>query len=236
MKSDYRPPDPFEDRLLHELKQFVATQPAPRIAAASSTRTNRLSRPGYRMALAGTTVAAIAGAAVVVGHDPTTPAYAFESQPNGSVTVEINSLRDAAGLESKFRAQGISAVVRYLPAGKACRQQHPELEGADGPAGGEFSTHVERAGAGKKTHSQSGEKTLSQSGRPGGEHPSLGALVLQRAGDSAKFTIPADSVPAGNTLVIEGSKGTGTNSLSIAVQSAPVAPCELIDAPLPPKI
>ena len=39
---------------------------------------------------------------------------------DGSVTVTINGLRDADGLERALRDEGVRAVVDYLPAGATC--------------------------------------------------------------------------------------------------------------------
>jgi hypothetical protein len=108
-------PTTFEDRLLDELRTVVAARPAPEAVSAAPPR--RL-----RLALATGAVAATAvGVVVISGGDSAAPAYAVEQQPDGSVTVEIRSLRDAAGLQEKLRAAGIPAVVDYTPAGKMCR-------------------------------------------------------------------------------------------------------------------
>jgi hypothetical protein len=61
------------------------------------------------------------------------PAYAND---DGTVTVEISSLNDAAWLERKLREAGISAVVQYLPPGKACKQPWPTATPAAHPAKG----------------------------------------------------------------------------------------------------
>jgi hypothetical protein len=122
MMSDFNSNERFEDRLLFELKQHVASQPAPAMASQSGARNRPFARPVYRVALAGATIVAIAGVAVAVGRDPVSPAYAVESQSDGAVTVEISSLQDAAGLQSQLRAQGINAVVDFVPAGKTCQK------------------------------------------------------------------------------------------------------------------
>jgi hypothetical protein len=119
MMSEFNPNDRFEDRLLAELKQHVAVQPNP-VFTAEAQRASVLTRPRYRVAIAGATVIAIAGVAIAVGHDPASSAYAVDSQSDGDVGVSISSLEDAAGLQAQLRAQGISAVVNYTPAGKTC--------------------------------------------------------------------------------------------------------------------
>jgi len=95
-----------------------------------------VARNVVRLGLAGAGVAVAAATAVLLsGGDPTTPAYAVEARADGTVTVEIHSLRDADGLERKLRAAGVPAVVDYLPEGKTCaagRYRAP----APGPASG----------------------------------------------------------------------------------------------------
>jgi hypothetical protein len=106
-------PTTFEDRLLDELRTVVAARPAP----AAGPQPRRLRLVLATGAIAATTV----GVIVLSGGDSAAPAYAVERQPDGSVTVEIRSLRDASGLQEKLRAAGIPAVVDYTPIGKMCR-------------------------------------------------------------------------------------------------------------------
>jgi hypothetical protein len=67
-------------------------------------------------------LAAAATVGVIVLSASTQAAYAVTKNADGTVTVEIDSLTDAAGLQSKLQAAGVNAVVQYLPVGKACRQ------------------------------------------------------------------------------------------------------------------
>jgi hypothetical protein len=113
----------FEERLLDELRNVVADEPKP----------ERPLRQPRRLVLAGglaglTAVAAVAGVLLLTGG--ASPAYAVNKNDDGTVTVEIGSLRDAAGLERKLREAGIRAVVQYLPPGKACKQPWPETSTA----------------------------------------------------------------------------------------------------------
>jgi hypothetical protein len=106
----------FEERLLVELRSLVEAEPVDR------GQPRRL-RP--RLALAGGAAAALAAAAVagVFFFSAGTPAaYAVTRNADGTVTVEIDSLTDAAGLQAKLQAAGVNAVVEYLPAGKMCQQ------------------------------------------------------------------------------------------------------------------
>jgi hypothetical protein len=122
-------PTTFEDRLLTELRAVVAARPTPEAVTFPPARRARRTR----LALAAGAVAAtVAGVFVATGGDSAAPAYAVERQSDGSVTVEINSLRDAAGLQEKLRAAGIRAVVDYTPEGKACREPRGR-RGSGGP-------------------------------------------------------------------------------------------------------
>jgi hypothetical protein len=109
----------FEERLLAQLRAIVAEAPAAR------SRKRPKSLPPGRLALAGGVagvLAVAATAAVLLLPAGATAAYAVTRNTDGTVTVEINSLRDAAGLQAKLREAGVNAIVEYLPAGKACKQ------------------------------------------------------------------------------------------------------------------
>lgn len=116
-------PTQFEDRLLAELRQVVATRPEP--AAVSPPR--RAPRPRLLAGAATATAAAAAVVAVAASGGGASPAYAVDRQADGSVTVTISSLRDADGLERKLRAAGVPAVVDYTPEGKMCRSPRGKL-------------------------------------------------------------------------------------------------------------
>jgi hypothetical protein len=128
----------FEDRLLSELRQVVAELPVPQVV--SPPRRHR-KRP---LLLAGTATAAAAGVALLfaIGSGGVAPAFAVDHQPNGDVTVTINQLSDARGLENQLRADGISAVVDYTPFGKACREPRGRPAAAANRAPGISSVRV----------------------------------------------------------------------------------------------
>jgi hypothetical protein len=123
-------PTKFEDRLLTELRAVVAARPAPEVVTAS-----RRSPRGRLVLATGAVAATAAGVLIATGGDTAAPAYAVEKQPNGNVTVEIHSLRDAAGLQEKLRAAGIPAVVDYTPVGKMCRAPRGRLAPSGHPFG-----------------------------------------------------------------------------------------------------
>jgi hypothetical protein len=115
----------FEERLLDELRSMVARPSSSSRRPLRQPRAWVTSVPRRRVALVGGVAAllgvvAAAGVPFVTGG--ATPAYAVSANDDGSVTVEINSLSDAAGLQNKLREAGINAVVQYLPPGKACKQ------------------------------------------------------------------------------------------------------------------
>jgi hypothetical protein len=126
MNADQPRRGDFEERLLHELRALLVAQPSsgpeplrrPRLWARAAHR------PRHRLALAGGVagLVAVAAAGVLFLTRGAAPAYAVNANDDGTVTVEINSLQDAAGLERKLRGAGIRAVVQYLPPGKTCKQ------------------------------------------------------------------------------------------------------------------
>jgi hypothetical protein len=140
----------FEERLLDELRSLMAAPPVDR------GQRIRLSR-GPRLALAGG-VAAVAAAAVVgvvALSAGTQAAYAVTRNADGTVTVEIDSLTDAAGLQAKLQEAGVNAVVEYLPEGKMCAQ--PWFTPA-GRVGGMQQSEVGRAGDGATRFTISGDR------------------------------------------------------------------------------
>ena len=100
----------FEDRLLEQLRNVVAAQPAP----AARPHRRRLAVTGV-----GAAAAASAGAVVaVVGTSERGRVRGPGPLPDGAVSVSIHSLSDAGGLQEKLRAAGVPAVVDYVPAGE----------------------------------------------------------------------------------------------------------------------
>jgi hypothetical protein len=68
-------------------------------------------------------LAVMAGLPLVDVGNGAAAAYAVTANEDGTVSVEINSLRDAEGLERRLREAGVPAVVQYLPPGKACSDE-----------------------------------------------------------------------------------------------------------------
>jgi hypothetical protein len=197
----------FEDRLLNELRSVVVANQTP---GERRRRSWAVSRSPRRLALAGAgaVLAAIAAVALVqLAGGGATPAYAVNKNDDGTVTVEISSLSDAAGLENKLRDAGIPAVVQYLPPGKACKQPWPTaIPPSDDHSG-------VTADAGKA--------------------PIKGGV--EHTPDHTRFTI-SRNLPADTTLVImtqvsESSELKVRNSIGITLAHGQVLPCEIVDAP-----
>jgi len=211
MSTDQRRRGGFEERLLEELRSLVVAQPSsgpgrpfrgPRAWVAS--------RPRRRLALGGGVAALLAvaaGAGVPFLSDGAAPAYAVSTNDDGTVTVEISSLSDAAGLESKLRDAGVRAVVQYLPAGKACKQPWFTLAS---PEGGRPS--------------------------PGGEHAIRGGVQHTEGHTRFTISknLPADQTLVIMTQVAGAggpSEAAGPTSIAVAFAKGDVKPCEVVDAP-----
>jgi hypothetical protein len=189
----------FEERLLRELRSLVAARPVDRGERRPLWRGRRVVLAG---GLAAVLAVAAAGAGVFFLSAGTQAAYAVTRNADGTVTVEIDSLSDAAGLEAKLGAAGVNAVVQYLPVGKACKQ--PWFTPAGARAGGGMqSSEVGRTGDGATRFTISGnlpaDATLvitTQTG-PGGEQ-ALGLAWARGAVPPCEVVdAPAGSGPLG---------------------------------------
>lgn len=197
----------FEDRLLDRLRLVVAANAAPPQPRARQPR-----RRHWPLAAAGLAAAGVAAAFVIVIPGGTQAAYAIDSQPDGTVTVQIASLSDAAGLQAALRDRGIPAIVDYSA---TCRSvPAPPAGGATRPdPGGESSSHVERAGApapGKNAMQVGARVQVSKDTNGTGE---------------VTFKIDPASIPAGENVYIT-TYSREMNALSIGTGSkAPTPPC-----------
>lgn len=191
----------FEDRLLHELRNVVAAE-----AAGEDRRRSRTWGGPRRLAVtaaAATLVAVAAVAAVELVSGGPAAAYAVNKNDDGTVTVEISSLTDAAGLQQKLRDAGINAVVQYLPPGKACKQPWPtSTPGTPSSPGG-----------------QSGAL------RGGVEHTG------DRTRFTISNDLPAGDTLVITTQVGGPSEATGPSAIGITLAHGEVQPCEVVDAP-----
>jgi hypothetical protein len=204
MSSDQRTRGGFEERLLNELRSMVATS----ATARSERPRTRIGAPSRRrLALAGglaALLAVAAGAGVPFLTGGASPAYAVTKNDDGTVTVEISSLGDAAGLERKLRDAGIRAVVQYLPPGKACKQPWPTATPGDhATKGGPEGTAIKGGVAHSEGHTRF---TISKN-------------------------LPADETLVIMTQVGGPSEATGPSSIGITLAHGEVLPCEIVDSP-----
>jgi hypothetical protein len=241
-------PTRFEDRLLGELNAIVERNPSPVTEPEPiKRRAARPARPARRLAFAGGMALALAAAAAVVlaTGDPDS-AYAVDQSTNGSISVEVHSLSDAAGLETKLRAAGLNATVNYNVDKKSCigpltrpgvevsgdkgdepksiQGQPNHVEGAVSAEGPKqitgHSSHIETAGGTVAGQAGPGKQSLSSAGTPpppGADGPGGGPVLIQQTADGAKFTIDPDSVPKDAALIIDANSDGGLQSLGVSI-------------------
>lgn len=89
---------------------------------------------------------ATAGVAVAVLLPSTAQAYAVRTNPDGTITVRIFEARDSEGLEAELRANGLNAVVDYVPKGKRCSPQPRSTSWVEGVRLASPMTEEEEAG------------------------------------------------------------------------------------------
>ncbi len=196
--------DTFEDRLLSQLQEVVRAQSPARPPGRPHRIRNR--------SVAGTAVAAAAATvATVLMTGGASPAYAIDDH-NGTVTVTIKSLSDAAGLQKALRDKGVPAYVDYTPAGKSCQQPRGQI--ADGQS--RVSGSAEKS-SGLATFSidtgslKPGESVVIESSSGTG-HASMGMQFIQGPVAACKL-VDAPAVPGpgpadGVTHTVTGG-GTG---------------------------
>jgi hypothetical protein len=122
----------FEEHLLAELKDVVATHTAEG-AVSGTSRPARKPRRGLVLTVA----AVMTAAAVAVVIDPallglsSSPAYAVQRDPDGSIRISVYDYRDPKGLQQRIEAFGVKAAVDYLPAGMTCQEPRADYVPAD---------------------------------------------------------------------------------------------------------
>lgn len=207
-------PDRFEDRLLAELRHVVAANPAP-AAAAGRPRTRQ------RFVLAGGGVAAATAAAVLVaaGGDRPTAAYAVSQRADGMVTVEITSLRDAAGLERALRAKGVPAEVDYSPTAACPDAGMP----APPPPGAAAEKHTVVRG-------ESAGPGLSSSGGPapaGAERHAMRGQIRIGPDGIATFGIdPGDLEPGQKVWITTSGPTASSVAMGVGAERPAAPPCK----------
>jgi hypothetical protein len=159
------------------------------------------------VAAAGLAAAGLATALAVAIAGGTQAADAIDSHPDGSVTVHLASLSDAAGLQAALRARGVPAIVDY----SATCTPVPYPPGSSGtrPAPGRPS-EVKQTPArspGRRGMHRGIRVEVSKAGGPGG----------------VTFTIDPSSIPAAKNVYITTYSGE-MNALSIRIGSKPPTP------------
>jgi hypothetical protein len=210
----------FEDRLLAQLQDVVAENPAP--AAAAPVRTRR--RPAARLAVAGAAAIAAAAAVTLVatgGDGQTAAAYDVAPRADGEVAVTIHSLSDAAGLQRSLRAAGVPAVVSYAgPSTCVAPDRAPaETRGEAGATtGGGPQPSLTERGTTERAAPAGAAKTInkSTSGRVGVGSGAVGQTT---------FTIDPGDIPDGEHVYITTAGGDDKAAVSVAIGDVPGTPC-----------
>ncbi|GAA3829399.1 hypothetical protein [Nocardioides panacisoli] len=201
------PLDGFENALLTELRQHVATR-AP--AAARPRLRRRLTAAGAAL---GAAVAVTAGG-LALRPDA---AFAVDPQANGDIVVTISSLKDADGLESALRAQGVDAEVDYsadLPPAPEPGDNGGTVTHSEQPGSGDTGGTLERHDAPKGTPAPAG---------PCGDAPPTAAerdqstVSVERSGDGVTFTLSKSFVDS-DTQVHITTSGEDDGAAGIMVQ------------------
>lgn len=183
----------FENSLLSELRTVVAEREPQRPLTA------RLRKPGVvalPVGALGAAAAAVVGFGALGG---ASAAYAVTTASNGDVQVTINSLSDAAGLQSQLRADGLNAYVDYTP--------------NTGSTGANSST----------TASSTATSAPGTDGTPG-QHPLLaesvsGAAIPANAQQSVNGSL---STPIPGTSLLPANVQFSENSTTIDIPAADV--------------
>jgi hypothetical protein len=230
-RATQEPMGGFEQRLLRELREVVAEGALPSEPAltykGSLALGGWINRRWLIPVAAGValTLAALVLLASPFGTSHNGGAWAVTRNDDGTVTVEIDSLRDAGGLQRELRQAGVPAEVQYLPPGKACAGETaaPGVHEGGGPGS-------RRA----RDHGQVGHDLL------GGRRA---VQIRTRADGGIEFTVEATAHPD-ETLVIRSqglspgqapaahpAAANGVAAISVTHVRGKVRPCTPIDSP-----
>lgn len=192
----------FERELLSELRAVVAERgalPEPRRPL-----------PRGRVALATVGGAGVLAAGLLVGPagvdgGDAPAAHAVVPNGDGTVTVTINRIEDAAGLERELAAHGVAADIEYLPPGVVCGGSVPRYE----------PDPMEDA------------LRLSITHEPRGRY----SLTLDPA-DLRGRTLVMEHTATQETTVEDGFEwNTSIIGITVGVAVGPVAACEQVEVP-----
>jgi hypothetical protein len=214
MNSTQRPLSGFEERLLTELRRVVVVERHV-LGVREPARPPRFGW-SRRVVMAGGVavvlgVASAAGVPLLVGGEGAPPAYAVTPNGDGTVTVEISSLRDADGLERELREAGVPAAVQYVPAGKACKER-TFTPAAASPGSGRMESSVSSTGGGAVRF------TIDTGAIVAGQ-----TLVIY----TQELRVPSDAPRDQST---GQPPAQGASSVAIAWAQGEVADCEVVDA------
>jgi hypothetical protein len=234
-------PTHFEEQLLSQLRAVVAERAEPSTAA----RPWRMPALRARLALSGAGAAVAAGVAVILlAGSGTAPqsAFAVDAHSNGTVTVHVRSLSDAAGLQQSLQTAGVPALVNYAPDTSLAPCPMPKGHVIDTK-----STFTTKGGSGAVSPGTvvsgsrigSSEKGLSTGGPAdpkGLPRPPAGASVIsgsvEVSTDGVTFSVSPGSIKPDEQLVITTSEGT-LSSIGMAVVKRSVGACSVAPPPAP---
>jgi hypothetical protein len=254
----------FEQRLLRELRQVVAE--GPRVSSVSERagaprRFGRvlplpLTRSVAAVLAVGSVAAALAIAIVGLpfGGGDESKAWAVDHNPNGTVTVRIDALSDAAGLQRKLSEAGIPALVQYLPPGKTCAGDQSLPPGAVTQGSGDdglLQSRSEPGGPATQTDGQPVLRRAPQDAKANGIKELKETTASKRLSDGGiEFTLDANRRP-GETLVIRNQNlaprqvpangvalaaprqgpSAGGSAMEVAFVAGKPHPCKVVDSP-----
>jgi hypothetical protein len=218
----------FEERLLRELREVVAEGAAsPTIRRERSFTGGGWVKRRWPLAVAAGLAAAFAVLLLMgspFGGNDDRRAWAVSTNDDGTVTVEIDSLRDADGLQRELRQAGVPTVVQYVPPGKTCAGQASSHASVTAPglrSAGDHARASESLGGGRRA--------VQIKSKPDGgiaftfdaaAHP--GETLLIRSQGLAPGQVPAPHPTAANA------------SAAISVSHrGDAGPCRLVASPAP---
>ena len=193
--------DPFESALLTELRREVAEHPA--LSPAPKSRPRRRRRVVVT-GVAATVAATVAAIGLTPDGGPTVaPAFAVETNPDGSVDLVIHRLDDADGIEAALATHGIDATVHFIAMPEGHMPAEPELPGPlshDKVGPGNACGIDDGPGPALLVRAADVGRVGQEQGGPGRANAESGDFVLQ---------FPADSPVRDENIVLDlGSRGS----------------------------
>lgn len=182
--------DPFETALLGELREVVRAQPATR------------RRRGRVLALAGVAASGAAAVGAVLVTGGSAPAFAVHRDADGDVTVTINRLENASGLEQALADVGVTADVRYQ--GSTVESRPADLfDPSDLPAGEHRYTD-------KECKNMIGQRISVD---PDGRFQVLIPQAALHTDDTLALRVAGSSAQDADMLLAVGNRSSGCSSL-----------------------